>query len=295
MSQAPDPANGDDRPNPWAAPGATDAPIADPKLAGAIPNPRAAKTLGVFNVVFGSALMLCSLSTGAYVIAMPMMAQGMKADEAENRKFAEAKKAADLAELDNRAKTATTDQEKAAIVAERAVIEARRPATVPFGMDWERMGLTDPKLIAWSWAELLTALLLNGLMLASGVGLVSLSPWGRRLATGVYWAKIARLVLVYGIWIVVVVPPMSEKLGGAVSEMIAQQQPPGGGGPRSQPPPPELFARVYGIMYSVGGVGMIVLGAIFPAVGLVVLNKPGVRKALAGPAEKPVGDGGDFP
>ena len=88
--------------------------------------------------------------------------------------------------------------------------------------------------------------------------------------------KIARLALVYGFFTLAVVPPMSEKIGKAVGEMMTQQQQAMGSKVRGTPPT-DLLIKTYVIMYSVIGVGMVVVGSIYPGVMMFLLSRPRVK------------------
>jgi hypothetical protein len=80
-------------------------------------------------------------------------------------------------------------------------------------MDPAQMGFSDRRLQAWYVIEFLSGILLNELMLASGIGLVQFRPWGRSLEIWTAGAKVVRLLIVYLDAALVIVPIVSEKLG----------------------------------------------------------------------------------
>jgi hypothetical protein len=88
-------------------------------------------------------------------------------------------------------------------------------------------------------------------------------------------------VVLYGFFIVVIVPPVARNLGEMVVQMAAQQQIPMAA-PKTAMPDAALFARIYTVMYSVMGVGMAALGSVYPLIVLWLLTRPGVKSACAG-------------
>jgi hypothetical protein len=101
--------------------------------------------------------------------------------------------------------------------------------------------------------------------------------WGRRLSLWVAGIKLVRLLILQTVFVIFVVPSFSRRLGEAVQETMSMQ---GGGMPAGMP----NMTQAYAVIYTVMGIGMLVLGAIYPIVTLVVLNRPGV-KAAGVPAE----------
>ena len=133
-------------------------------------------------------------------------------------------------------------------------------------------GMNDPTFVRFVVADCVSALILNGLMFASGLGLVNLRRWGARLWAPVAWAKILRLILAWGIYILVVAPSISIRMAQVL--LSSASFPPGRG------PKVADLTRIYGIFNLIMAVGMIVLGSIYPAVSLWVIGRPGVRAAL---------------
>jgi hypothetical protein len=61
-----------------------------------------------------------------------------------------------------------------------------------------------------------------------------------------------------------------------IGEMVAGSMA-GQGGPA---PPAEMLIRIYTIMYTVGGLGFIVFGSIYPIVIIACLTRPTVKAAF---------------
>jgi hypothetical protein len=116
----------------------------------------------------------------------------------------------------------------------------------------------------------------NVLMLISGVGLIRLREWGRKLAVWVAALKIVRLIVLYGIFIMVMVP-IFVKLILDMFEEMAQSLPPGAGRP-----PIAGMTTMFGTMFSVSAVAVMILGSIYPGIVLWLLTRPGVKAACNG-------------
>jgi hypothetical protein len=253
----------------------------------AMPNFRMARLVGIFNVIVGAEILLCGICLGGYVAIMPMWGRMFASIQQPARRQIESAKQAQLSALDEKAKAATTVEEKAEIAAERKLIETRQDPTITQlnMMDLNKMGLNDPTNIAWSWAEVVSGLVLNALLLASGIGLLAWRSWARRLGVWTAALKIVRLFVLWGFFIVAIVPPVSRNLGKMIGEMAVQQQ--ASMGRTGGPVPTDMFVRVYTILYSGFGLGVIVLGSIYPVVVLWLLTRPGVKSACSGVFQKP--------
>lgn len=254
-------------------------PVASPKFV--VPNPRIPRVIGILNIVFASGLLLCGLCTTAYVtLLIPGVARVMETQTKKMEAQQAAVKKADLDAVDVEEKAAKTDAEKVAVQAKRREIESRPKVELPPSMDMKQMGFDNPKVRFYTWVDLLSACVLNLLMLASGIGLVMSRTWGLKLGIGVAAIKIVRLVLLYGFVIVEVVPVVSMGMAKFAGDTLAKQQQATGA-----PLPPgfqEQIARVYTVMGTGSAVGTMIIGAIYPAVVLWLLTRPGAREACSG-------------
>lgn len=246
---------------------------------GALPNFRTPRLLGIVNLLFASQILVCGLFMAAYVISLPLWAGAMKNLTEQVKQQAESKKQAEIAAIDASIAAATTDEEKATLADRRKAVDERPAAGIPGMVDFNKMGFDDPTVIGWTWAEVVSGLILNVMMMVSGVGLMNWKRWGWSLGVWTAWLKILRLIVVYALFIVLVVPPMSKALGDMVGEMMAQQQV--GVGKAGGAPSADMFTKIYSVSYSAMGVGMILGGVIYPTILLWLLSKPGVKMACS--------------
>jgi hypothetical protein len=198
-----------------------------------------------------------------YVALLPAMASGLGQVQKSIEAKVEQQRAADLKAIDEKAKSAESDQEKAELDAERRAILAR-----PKPMDTSSlmtMGMNDPQVIPYFYADFGSAILLNVLMLAAGIGLVLLRSWGRTLGVWTAALKILRLIVIEGYFAIVVVPLIAQGMAKGIANVVVQQQQ-AMGRPAPGVPPVEMLQKTYAIMYTMGGVGMVVFGSIYPAI-----------------------------
>ena len=251
---------------------------APPPKARALPNPRTTLVLGIFNVNFAILLMLCGLVSSASLVVTPAVARAMSGLQTKLKDEVEQKRNEQLKALGDEAKTATTEKEKNAIAARRKVVEERPVVPMTPMMNFSDMGMDDPTLLTWSWIELTTGLVLNLMLLASGIGLLHCKTWSWKLGLWTAILKIARLMVVYAACIIVVIPIFSQKMGNAVTNMMTAQQVQAGR-PAASMPSVDMFVKIYSVMYSGMAVGMIALGSVYPSVMIWTLTRPGVRAA----------------
>ncbi len=243
----------------------------------AAPNFRIPRLLGIFSVVFATGLLLGGICMGGYVAIMPLVSGLMQSTQSRVSAQLEASRKAELNALAEREKKAKTDDEKIDLAAERKVIETRPLAPMNGMMDVNRVQMGDPSFLRYSWADVVSGIVLNVLLLISGIGLLSWRPWARRLAVWTAALKIVRLVGLYGFFIIVIVPPYCQKLGKAVDAMMQTT------GLKSSPfMNAQALIKVYTVMYSAMGLGVMLLGVIFPAILLWFLTRPAVKSACSG-------------
>ncbi len=210
-----------------------------------VPRPGVAKALGILNLIFSTSLCLAIAATLVYVYVL-------EADRS------------DVGPPEPPAKVAFGSQVpggRLAISLNALNINALN-----------RSGMDDSRFLWFSAIDSVTALILNALMFASGIGLVNLKRWGARAWTGVAWAKIVRLVLFWGYFIVAVSPSLSRGMARYIVESAAAPQ--GRGSSVAD------VTRIFATINLIVAVGMIVLGSIYPAVSLWIIGRSGVRAAL---------------
>lgn len=141
------------------------------------------------------------------------------------------------------------------------------------------MGMDHPRYLAFVLVDGLTGLIANGYTFAVGLALLNLRAWGARTWDWLAPAKIVRLVLIWGGFVIFVAPPLASSIGSAMVQMMQQAAP---ARARRLPTAAEM-GLVYAWMFLAMGIGMIVLGSIYPAVTWWVARRPGLRAALVEP------------
>ncbi len=245
-----------------------------------VPTPQPAKTFGLLNVIFGILLILWGACQGAGALAMPFLPQFFEGIQTKVQTEVKAEREGELKALAEAEKAATTDEEKAQIVAQRAQIEAT-PVVDPIGPMKAMFGMyEDRRFLTYYWAEALSGIVLNGLMIASGLGLMKLRESGRRLALGVAAAKIVRLIALVVVVVAVIAPLTAEYMKQMAAAMPAAGGPAMGG-----------LMQQAAASASIQAVAFAVFGSIYPVLTLWFLTRPGVRAACLA---KPKADGDPF-
>lgn len=239
---------------------------------GVIPNPRIPRVLGILNIVFASGLILAGLCMGVLTAMQPYLNNAMGNIQKKVEADAAKRQKADLEAIEADEKEAETPSEKQELEKRRILIEARPKNPTPLGsFNFNKLRLNEPKLQIYGWLDVVTAILLNLLMLAAGIGLVQRKMWGLRLGVWTALAKLVRLVLVYSFFALAIVPGLARTYGQLVAEQMGQT-----GGPSLDV---RTLIQIYYVMYTAVAVGMIVFGSIYPAISLWMLTRPGARAA----------------
>jgi hypothetical protein len=251
-----------------------------------LPTPQPAKTVGLLSIVFGAILLLLGTCSIVSMGMFPLWINFAKAQQTQLEQQAtaqeEVRKQADLKGLEERAKIAKTDAEKAEISSERERILKRPKPFVPDTTMGFRM-VMDRSFQIYNWADLTTGIPLNILMIVSGIGLMRFKRWSRPLAIWVASLKLLRIAILLAASVMVISPSMSRTMGQEFDKMgqqIAQQQ---GNNPANIARVREAMrtaSRMVGAFITGGYVGYFLLASIFPIAVLVIVNKPGVRAAL---------------
>jgi hypothetical protein len=253
----------------------------DEDLPVVLADPGTAKTIGVLNMVFGVCLILCVGCYGASVLMQSLMAPAMAAQQEQMQLAMKANREQQLVQIKQQ-ESAAKGEEKARLQAQRKALESQVEPKMP---DFSHMyGLDDPLVQGYYLTDVATGFALNVALLVSGIGLINLKEWGRRLALWVAGLKIARLVALYGFYLVVIVPIILQRMTTGFQELgRAAQQGAGGAGP------PATFGATFGTVMAAAAAMMVVLGVIYPIIVLILLSRRGVKAACA-PAVLPFGD-----
>lgn len=256
-------------------------PSSDPRVVYAQPKPGRVKLLGWLNTIFGMLILLFAACSGAAAIVQHNVQPFLTAQFEERQARAEARQAERterIAELVEAEAVATSDEERERLRAERERLELEsrlhRPVNVAA---FTKVG-ADPRVRTYAIVDTVSAMLLNLLLIASGLGLVLLAPWGYRLALIVAWAKLLRLCVQTGWHLLIVAPILTSQMQVMQEQILAGA--PGPGGPPGGPPPeavfPVIFAFQRAMVYG-SSILMLVVGAIYPLILIWLLTRPSAR------------------
>jgi len=248
-----------------------------------LPKPGVPKTLGILSVIFSVILILIGVCGLGGMLLAPALTQFADTAIKEGQRKVEADKKAQTTALDDREKVAKTDEEKASIKAERDSLAAQPKVTM---VDMKAMTgmLSDPTIMGFTYATYLSGLILHITLLVAGIGLIRLTPWGRTL--GVYWAglQIVQIVILSAVSFLYVQP----KTQAAQVKMLAQAEADEKAGGAPNPGMAGVrMAQAMGGMAGPLAIGQVVVGSIFPAIMLILLNGAGAKAACR--AVKPQG------
>jgi hypothetical protein len=250
------------------------------------PNPLIPRAMGSLNIVLALALMVCGLGPLFWVLLIPVGARNFDKVQKQLEVQEESERKAEAEQFAAEEKAANTDEAKAEVRARRKDAANRPRMSAAFKLDVGSTGLTDRRLRAFVWAEFVSGLALNLLLLASGIGLVMRRLWGLKMALWVAALKPVRLGLVYGYFAVAIVPLVSQGIARFLVQTTAQQQQAMG-----RPMPPavtaEKLTRLFSVGFGSGAVAVILLGSVYPAISLWLLSRPGARAACSGAGRAP--------
>ena len=178
-----------------------------------VPNPQIPRTFGIMNLVFGILMFLVGAGYIAITIVAPSFQKQMVVKFEQQQAKSKAEREAKVAELKAKEEAAKTKEEKDTLKDEREAVESNVEPDLS-AMN-EMMGFnvfSDVRLAIYTFSELISGMILNVLMVISGVGLLGLAEWGRRLAITVAWLKIVRWVAMIVVTLVLIVPITAAKI-----------------------------------------------------------------------------------
>jgi len=267
---------------------------ADPSTLTPPARPGLVRAVGVLNLLVGGVLLLAGL--GLLALAGPALARNhpLRLDPAEAEAVLGEMHEGLRTDLRHMEKSAATEARRGAL---RRALESLDQAgregdgRSASGVDYRAVNADLPWLAAYLWADVLTGPVLNLLAAVSGVGLVRLRGWGRRLAVSAAVWKIVRLAALGVLLAAVVVPRCSRSLGqfartdvgaGMLAAALDRQAAGSGGGPALRITPEEFLGMLAALGYAYALLGF-ALGAVYPAAVLATLCRPEARAAVAGP------------
>ncbi|MHC5540157.1 hypothetical protein ACYOEI_18205 [Singulisphaera rosea] len=251
------------------------------------PRAELVKTIGMLNLVFGGALFLCGL--GCLHPIAPILAdfKPFTYETEMTQLVYEQYRGQLIGILADQEKKATDARDKARLKQERMAWEANRTKIVD-QLDVKAINRDLFWLPYYLWADVVTAPILNLLMLASGLGLVQLKSWARAMGLWVARLKILRLVLLTLFLFVCVVPPTSRILASmlstdfakvAIAIKAAKDGTNAGDVPLKAQFTPDDLRPVFRFMGHFYAVGLLAFGAVYPSISLIILTRPGARLA----------------
>jgi hypothetical protein len=236
-----------------------------------VPNTSLPKTTGVLNIAFASLLLIfIFIQIGMTLLSPMLMGYAQQAiDEAQAKVAASRQQQIDA--LRKQEGTAETEEAKEAIRKQIQAMEAQAAQKVGPDMNVLAEQMKNPVIWIYSWTDEISALVLNVLMLVSGVGLLKLRERARRLALWVGGLKIARLVILALVQVFIVLPVTMKMQQDMMARMTA------GAGAQAQA---MQTAMKFGVAASTA---MVFIGALFgmvwPILMIVMLTRPGSRAA----------------
>lgn len=235
--------------------------------------------LGTLNVLFGSVLLLAGLCCGASVAwqiaAAPMMETSQKSIQVAMREQRDRTLEMQIAELTEMEEAAETDEERADLEEQRLELEEQLNAELP---EIDFSALNSTQYIAYLATDAATGLILNSLLVISGIGLLASKEWARKMALWVAGLKIIRLIALNLFAIAVIIPGYSKAMGKVMEQQMEVAQTPGGPAMDNMA---DTMSMAYAFMFSSMAGLMILFGIIYPIVLLWILTRPKVIQACA--------------
>jgi hypothetical protein len=240
----------------------------------------APKTIGILNIIFAALLLLCGVCSGMNIMMQSAMGPMMAMHQQQFQQALEAERQEQIQRLQAQEQAAQDEQEKADLRAQQERLKAQPLPRMPNIMGF----MQDPLVQGYYIVDIFSGLLLNALLLISGIGLVGMKEWGRVTALWTAGLKIVRLVVLYGFFAVVGVPVIVQQFTAMFRQMLdefGRMAPPG----QKMPGPNELaqMGTGMGIMMTASAVAIIIFGVIYPVIMLIVLTRPNVKAACAVP------------
>lgn len=249
-----------------------------PSIDAAGPRPGLPRTIGILNLVLGVPLLLCGGICCYLLVPVLVASHPFQLDAAQTREVL----VAIIHELDA-PRSDVGD-------AERQGLESRAKR-LPKQVDFPKVNADLPWVARYLWADVTTGPVASLLMVVSGVGLVRLRGWARRLAVWVAAVQVVRLAILCGLFVIVVIPRagrIAEALGrsdlGATlfQKLIERQK---ADGSMAVDLSPGEFVQVTSAVGRGFALLRLGLGSIYPVIVLVVLTRPAARAAVSRPPQ----------
>jgi hypothetical protein len=249
-----------------------------------VPNPQIPRTFGWLNIIFGALMLLA----GAYYIAMffltPLVTRTVQSQVESQLTARRQLRESEIAALKAKEQAAKTEAEKRELQKKRAVLESAVASTTDMFADIKDWNIyKDRRVAVYFWLEVCAGILLNVLMIAAGIGLLSTAEWARRLSVNVAWLKILRWSAMTILTLSLIVPITTDKIRSMYAKMDQQIAAKGGAG--AMPFSMTSLAPIVGVFTALGTVANAVFASVYPALSIWYLTRPRSRAAcLAKPA-----------
>jgi hypothetical protein len=251
-----------------------------------VPNPQVPRSFGLMNIIFGALLILYAIVTALLVYIGPMLTRPIQESVQKQLADQRARQQAKIASLKDKLKSAKNDDEKKDIEAELGAIEAD-PVPNPAIFDDMMSGFkitADWRVAIYTWAEIVTGILLNVLMVVAGVALLALSEWGRKVSIAVAWLKIGRWLSIVLFQLVLIIPVTTQMMQKSFARMDAIASVKSTGAAQFPMRGWAQFSAAIGAVTVVGGA---LIASVYPAVSLWFLTRPRARAACLAAASPP--------
>jgi hypothetical protein len=241
-----------------------------------VPNPQIPHSFGLMNIVFGVLLILYGAGSVLLTYYGQALVKGFQVHIEAQLATKKAQREAQIADLKEKVKTAKTEAEKKDLESNIQALELRKEPNLAAAN--EAMNVTaDPRIQFYVYTETLAAIVLNVMMVISGVGLLFLAEWARRLAIVVALLKIARWIAMFFATIFVIVPITTPKMKQVMDSVKVQTA--GSGTPAVASAIVVQASQMSAGIAAVTMVGEILIACVYPVCLIWFLTRPPARAA----------------
>jgi hypothetical protein len=246
-----------------------------------VPNPQVPRTFGILNIIFGILLLLFGIYSIVMLWLGPKLQNYMMGQFEQQKTTAKATRDAKIADLKKREETAQTKEEKESLADERAAVERTFEPDMTGFMEETRAMTQRPVIRIYSAVEGGLGIVLNILMIVSGVGLLRVAEWGRRLALSVAWLKILRWIAIVAFTLIVIVPMTTEMTQKLLTQVEAQAKANSRG---ATPFPMATLSQFAAVAGAVSSVMTALFAVIYPILLLWFMTRPSTIAAVVAKA-----------
>jgi hypothetical protein len=234
-----------------------------------VPNPQTPKTFGILNIVFGVLLLLWGLGTLFITIYSTSFSKSVFAGVDALRQTQKKEREAKVKELEKEEAAAKTTEEKEELKSRRERLE--KVPDIDTNTIQELNIMSDRRVVIYSYIATVAGIVLNVLMIVSGVGLMLLHEWARKLTLGIAWIKLLRLVTMLVMTFGLILPISTQRQQKFFESMNAQMAAQSGGGRQAIPMTPIL--QMSAVLSAVGTVFFALFAAVYPVLQLWFLTR----------------------